>query len=218
MFVAGAVAVGGWWWLERTTRPTHIATPVPGIIAPPATPVSKPTFVAPPPAPAKAPAARDSDPSADGLLAPAPAAEGFANPTPMTAGDILAQPDDDLVRVAKRMTALVLDPHAPKEDREEALAHALNLSAGAETEVLLPLMASPLLSDEMSGTVLAEALNRPLAFQADLYLVALAARKSPGMQRIIREHLTFLTDGRDLGPNPASWTAAIAQAKKTWDE
>jgi hypothetical protein len=135
-----------------------------------------------------------------------------------TVGEILAEPDENYVRVAKKLTAITLDPGAPMEEREEALAHALNLSAGNEAEVLTPLVKDPALPDALADTVLAEALNRPLSYQADLYLAALAARKSPEMQTKIREHLAFLTGGEDLGPDPAQWLPAIKAAKAEWPE
>src|SRR5690606_22611598 len=91
-----------------------------------------------------------------------------------TAGDILAEPDEDYPRVARKLLALAMNPRAPMEEREEALAHALNLSAGNEAELLTPAIKNPALPDSFAETILAEALNRPLAYQADLYLAALA--------------------------------------------
>jgi hypothetical protein len=146
----------------------------------------------------------------------APAAPG-ASAKP-TVGDILAEPDDDYVRVAKKLIAITLDPKAPMVEREEALAHALNLAAGSEAEVLTPLVKNPNLPDELADTVLSEALNRPLSYQADLYLAALAVRKSPEMQTKIREHLTFLVGDEDKGPNPADWADAIKAAKASWPQ
>lgn len=196
------VLAGGYWWLESSTRPPAGATPdEPGRLSPVtrSVPSVSGTFTAPV------------------VKEAAPQTEQPENTLP-SVGDILAEPDEDYVRVAKKLSAIVLNPNAPIAEREEALAHALNLSAGNEAEVLTPLVKDKNLPDSLAETVLSEALNRPLAYQADLYLVALAARKSPEMQKTIREHLAFLTGGDDKGENPADWTEAIKAAKASWPE
>ena len=201
--------LGVYGWLERSTRPPETATPnVPGAIA---TVDSTAAATTPP---------KDNEPG-DGTEPPReqmtePAATE-ETPRP-TVGDILAEPDDDFVRVAKKLSALALDPRLPMPEREEALAHALNLSAGNEAEVLTPLIKHPDLPDSLAETILSEALNRPLAFQADLYLTALATRQSPALQKTIRDHLAFLTDGTDRGSRPADWQEAIKTAKASWPE
>jgi hypothetical protein len=139
-------------------------------------------------------------------------------PAVPTVGDILAEPGDDYVKIAKKLAVLVANPEVALAEREEALAHAMNLSVGAEAEVLTPLVVDPKVPDALAETVLAEALNRPLGYQADLYLAALAARKSPEMQTKIREHLSFLTNGEDKGGDPAAWKPAIAAARPGWPE
>lgn len=135
-----------------------------------------------------------------------------------TVGDILAEPGDDFLPIAKKLAALVVDARVPMEEREEALAHALNLSVNHEAEVLTPLVKDPQVPDALAETILAEALNRSLSYQADLYLAALPVRKTPEMQTLIREHLAFLTNGEDRGPNPADWAADIRAAKAEWAE
>ena len=207
----------GWRWLEHATRPaTGQATPAPRtaeVVKPAPVPTLNGTN--------KPPEQAGGPTTGFAATKPAPeAAPGVAEPpapaTP-TAGEILAQPDEDLVRVAKKLSVLVRDEKAPMAEREEALAHTLNLSAGNEAEVLTPLVTDPALPDAFAETILSEALNRPLAYQADLYLAALAVRKSPEMQTMIREHLAFLTGGEDLGGDPKAWAAAIANAKKDWE-
>lgn len=203
--VAGVLGV--YWWLESSTRPAEKAEQPPSLISRKSAPAGSPVS-----APGELPTGElpGSPPS----LSTEPAqAEASARPT---VGDILAAPDEDYVRVAKKLTAITLDPRAPMDEREEALAHALNLSAGNEAEVLTPLVKDANLPDSLADTILAEALNRPLAYQADLYLAALTARKSPEMQTKIREHLAFLIGGEDKGPNPADWAEAIKTAKASW--
>ena len=221
--VAVLVMVGGWWWLERSTRPDvsddHGPDQVRVIADKPSVPTLKSEE---PPAgggvpsenatPDEAPAANQSEMAASGGEMTATPAE------PLTAGDILAEPDDNYVRVAKKLSALVLDSRAPMENREEALAHALNLSAGNEAEVLTPLATNPELPDNLTETILAEALNRPLAYQAELYLAALSVKKSPEMQKLIRDHLAFLTGGEDLGSDPKAWVGPLNAAKSGWSE
>lgn len=205
----GLGMLGLFWWLSITTRPP--VAPVPDVAVRAQESAGHGTLGDPLKAPAiRAPANLVTTQENDAIPREANAAP--------TVGDILAEPDENYVRVAKKLTAITLDPAAPMEEREEALAHALNLSAGNEAEVLMPLVNDPALPDALADTILAEALNRPLSYQADLYLVALAARKSPEMQTKIREHLTFLTGGEDKGPNPADWAAAVKAAKAEWPE
>lgn len=135
-----------------------------------------------------------------------------------TVGDILELQTDDYVFLANRLASLVRDSRLPMEERSEALAHAMNLSAGNEAAVLTPLVKDPAVTDELAEAILDESLNRPLAYQADLYLEALKDRTSPGMQTKIREHLAFLTGGEDLGPDPKKWAPLLAAAKKEWEE
>lgn len=209
---------GAFWWLERATRPADAQAERPGLTQTTATtmPVVPPTGTLSVTESFTSPSAQAGD---SGVAAPEGDGAVPQVPQPLlTAGDILAEPDDDYVRVAKKLSALVLDPRASMEEREEALAHALNLSAGSEAEVLTPLVTNPALPDSLTETILGEALNRPLAYQADLYLAALAVRKSPEMQTLIREHLAFLTGGEDLGSDPKAWAEAIKTAKKEWGE
>lgn len=207
-----AVVAGAFWWLNTSTRPpappdvstgVHTARPADAASSSPLG-VSEGNKIV------------DAEPRADGLVDEEPVRA--ATPAKPTVGDILAEPDDDYVRVAKKLIVITLDPRASMAEREEALAHALNLSAGNEAEVLTPLVKDANLPDELADTVLSEALNRPLSYQADLYLAALSARKSPEMQTKIREHLAFLVGDEDKGPNPADWAEAIKAAKASWPE
>ncbi len=208
--LVGAFAIMGlYWWFESTTRPPETAAPnIPGAL-----PAGGSTAGVPNP-PNDIVMVDVTESVGEGMAEPA-AAEATPRPS---VGDILAEPDDDFVRVAKKLSALALDVRLPMPEREEALAHALNLSAGNEAEVLTPLIRNPDLPDSLAETILSEALNRQLAFQADLYLAALAARQSPEMQKTIRGHLTFLTDGTDHGPRPEDWQEAIKAAKASWPE
>ena len=206
------VASGAFWWLNSATRPPASPDVSVGVRSVQPAASSPSSTVASSGGNAVVGAEPVSGEPVDGEPA-APAA-----PSKPTVGDILAEPDEDYVRVAKKLTAITLDPKAPMVEREEALAHALNLSAGNEAEVLTPLVKDPNLPDELADTILSEALNRPLSYQADLYLTALSARKSPEMQAKIREHLTFLVGGEDKGANPADWADAIKAAKASWPQ
>ena len=212
------IAAGGaWWWLESATRPTVPAPPKIEVAKSVPPTVSEPVLAHPSIPDAAEPAAGEGAGQSEKSAAVDPAASGDAG-TPTTVGEILAQPDDDYVRVAKKLSAVALDSTAPMAEREEALAHALNLSAGNEAAVLTPLVKDPKLPDSMAETILSEALNRPLSYQADLYFEALSARQSPEMQKMIREHLAFLTGGEDRGANPAAWVEPIKVAKASWDQ
>lgn len=204
--VAGALVVAGWLWLEESTRPAE--TPV---VTPAVTPVAANSGARE----ILVPEATSAEAAAEGgLEEPAAPVAGAM----ITAADVLAEPGDDYVAIAKKLSTIVTDAKQPMEERAEALAHALNLSAGNEAEVLMPLVKDPRLPDELTNTILDEALNRPLGFQADLYLAALPVRKSPEMQTKIREHLAFLTNGDDLGADSKAWEAAVTAARKEWAE
>ena len=206
--LALAAGIGGWLYFEHSTRPEVVDGPSPThpLHAPvPAGHLATDAVGTPAP----------ELPRDDVGLSGNSAAGGAAS---LTAGDILAEPDEDLVRVAKKLGALAADSRAPLVEREEALAHALNLAAGNEREVLLPMVKNPGVTDEMVQTILSEALNSTLGYQADLYLEALAARQNPELQSAIREHLAFLTGGDDLGTNIAAWKKALAEVRSTWPE
>ncbi len=207
------LAIGAWLWLERATRPDAMEPPhISGVIDGQSNPSAPSAFAS---------GSSLGQTSSDATtMTPVGTADSTGSEPPLdtTADSILAEPDENLPRVAKKLAALVKDPRVPLENREEALAHALNLAAGNETEILDPLVTDPNVPDSLAETILAEALNRSLSEQADLYLAALSARQSPEMQALIREHLAFLTDGEDLGPRPAAWLPVITAAKKEWAE
>lgn len=204
--------VASYWWFETATRPQPTPGPDTGVTASVVAPANG-TVSSLPVADSPTTQGEPSEPEQ-------PSAEGGQtqanNSYGPTVGDILSEPDENYVRVAKKLAAIALNPRAPMVEREEALAHTLNLSAGNEQEVLTPLIKDPNLPDELADTILAEALNRPLAYQADLYLTALAERKNSELQTKIREHLAFLTGGEDKGPNPADWAEPIKAAKAEW--
>jgi hypothetical protein len=207
-----ALLSASYWWFETATRPQPAQGPDTGVISPVVVPPSStPTSLAD-----AASSATNVEPSESGQTSAGEGQSQASNSYGPTVGDILSEPDDNYVRVAKKLAAITLNPRAPMVEREEALAHALNLSAGNEQEVLTPLIKDPNLPDELADTILAEALNRPLAYQADLYLIALAERKSPELQTKIREHLAFLTGGEDKGANPADWAEPIKAARAEW--
>lgn len=198
--------------LEKSTRPPDTASE-----GGPAVPTIRPN----PPGPGSAPIRTPDRPSGANLAEAGDAAaptEGNPGGERPSVGDILAEPDEDFLRVSKKLAALVADPRVPMEEREEALAHTLNLSIDHEKEVLDPLVKDQNVPDALAETILSEALNRSLSYQADLYLAALAVRKSPEMQKLIREHLAFLINGEDLGPDPAAWRGPLAEARKEWTD
>jgi len=125
----------------------------------------------------------------------------------------LASPDH--ATTAGRLAPLVLDAGFPAEQRAEALAHILNLSAGHEAEVLLPLVRDRRLSVEDCRTILNDALNQSADWQSEVYLAALGTRTEPKLRARIREHLAFLTGGEDLGDDPKVWFEPLVQAAAT---
>ena len=208
--LAALVIMGLCWWLETSTRPAE--TVAPHTLGAVSVGGSKARTTTPP---KDSELADGADRAGGRMTESAAAKEATRRPS---VEDILAEPDDDFVRVAKKLSALALDVRLPMSEREEALAHVLNLSAGNEAEVLTPLIRNPDLPDSLAETILSEALNLPLGFQADLYLAALAARKSPELHKTIRGHLTVLTDGTDRGPRPEDWQVAIKAAKASWPD
>ncbi len=211
-----ALLVGCYVWFEASTRPHAAPKPDAGVAAVGQIPAGDGS-------PVSVPEMGVVTVSEGELAEAAPSAAGDGQAAAAashgpTVGDILAEPDEDYVRVAKKLASIALNPRAPMVEREEALAHTINLSAGNEAEVLTPMVKDPNLPDELAETILAEALNRPLAYQADLYLVALAERKDPELQTKIREHLAFLTGGDDKGANPADWIEPLKAAKAEWPQ
>jgi hypothetical protein len=205
LVVAGVLVVAGWFWLEHSTRPLETPVVSPAVTPLPANSGTGQILV---------PVAGVAGEVGGRMEEPAVPAAGVM----ITAADVLAEPGDDYVAIAKKLSTIVTDAKQPMEERAEALAHALNLSAGNEAEVLMPLVKDPQLPDELANTILDEALNRPLGFQADMYLAALPVRKSAEMQTKIREHLAFLTNGEDLGGDPKVWETAVTAARKEWAE
>ena len=219
--VVGMFFAVGYLVLERSTRPAPGQDVLPPLVKP-STPPSQPSFSDSEPvqAPARGATGGEAVASAsDRQGAEATATPLFPPGQPLPSVDeILAADNDDLPFVARQLASLAATPSLPQEERENALAHALNLAAGQEPKIIDPLVANDQVPDEMAEIILAEALNRSLNEQADLYLNALAHRKSEAMQALIRGHLAFLTDSADLGPDPAAWRAAIEKAKQSWAE
>lgn len=126
--------------------------------------------------------------------------------------DILLDPSTDFVAAAKRLAALAVDPARPAELRNEALAHAINLAAGNEAGVLMPLIVNPRLTEEQCRVLLDEALNQPVDWQVQAYLAALRVRGEPALRARIRAHLGFLAACKDQGDNPADWAEPLLRA------
>ena len=158
-------------------------------------------------------------------LSPAPDISGKPAPTssPATPRDpalaargainhILQLPSPDYATTAGRVAPLVLGPEFPAEQRTEALSNILNLSAGHEAEMLLPLMRDRRLSEEDCRAILDDALNQSADWQGEVYLAALGARTEPKLRARIREHLAILTGRADLGDNPKTWSEPLVQA------
>jgi hypothetical protein len=119
--------------------------------------------------------------------------------------------DQELV---KRLSAIVLNGSSPAESRSEALAHLLNLTTEEDERILFSLAGSSKLNESLGDDLFRDALNRPLATQAELALVLLG-RREPALQKEAREHLVFLLD-EDLGANPKAWRKAVDAAKQKW--
>lgn len=189
------VGAAGWFFSQR--QPSATPSPEP----PPHTATGVAPAAALLPAPTPEP---PENPAADAVSVPTPRPV-----TTATISDVLRQPSPDHATTARRLAALVLDAHRPAEERAEALAHTLNLATGNEETVLLPLVQNPALPADHCRTILEDALNQSATWQAEVYLAALQTRKEPAMRAFIREHLAFLTDGEDLGDNPAAWREAL---------
>jgi hypothetical protein len=190
--ILGVCILGGV-YLERATRPAASEEP-----RPTATPLASHQAATPP------------------SFQPFP--QAALPPGKPGVGEVLADPEEDHVRIAKRLRDIVTDAGYPLLEREEALAHTLNLAAGNEAEVLAPMVSDPRVPDNFAENILAEALNSSLAYQADLYLRALQARSNPELQKMIREHLAFLTGGEDRGSDLAAWRRDLDEARKTWGD
>lgn len=128
---------------------------------------------------------------------------------------ILTNPDLDNLGAARALAGLVKDDTQSEKLRAEALTHLLNLSIDHEKELLLPLLGSSKLPDDFAVTILNEALNRPLTWQAEACLTVMARTTGKALHEQALDHLAFLTDeqhGEDLG----AWKMAVATAQAKW--
>ena len=92
----------------------------------------------------------------------------------------------------------------------------LNLSAGNEATLLLPLLKSRDLPDSLASTILTDALNSPLAWQADACLAVIARKTGKDLHTQAGEHLAFLT-GEEHGDDVNAWTIAVRDARAKWE-
>ena len=129
---------------------------------------------------------------------------------------ILRDTSLDNVASARALGALVQDATLSQEARAEALAHMLNLSVNNEATLLLPLLKSPDLPDSLAGTILTDALNRPLTWQADACLAIMARKTGKELHTQASKHLAFLTD-EDHGDDVNAWTLAVRTARAKWE-
>jgi len=149
--------------------------------------------------------------SAASALAPGP--DSVANTAPIDS--ILTNPDLDNLGAARALAGLVKDDTQSEKLRAEALTHLLNLSIDHEKELLLPLLASAKLPDDFAVTILNDALNRPLTWQAEANLTVLARTTGKELHEQARDHLAFLTDEQH-GEDLAAWKKAVAAAQAKW--
>ncbi|MDF3057763.1 MAG: hypothetical protein K0R17_1978 [Rariglobus sp.] len=200
LVVVGLIAFGVWWLRpsnpKTTAHPIHPTSGEPSNNTPAgaSTPSIAPTSVT--------------------ITPESPAAPVAATPTP-TIDSILADPALDILGSARALAALVQNPALSIETRSEALAHLLNLSVEHETELLLPLLKSARLPDSLASTILTEALNRPLDWQADACLAVMARTTGQELHTQARDHLAFLTS-EDHGEDLKAWALAIRNARAKW--
>jgi len=128
---------------------------------------------------------------------------------------ILRNQSLDNIGAARALGALVQDSSLGMDARAEALAHMLNLSVGNETALLLPLLQSPTLPDSLASTILSDALNSPLSWQADACLAVMARKTGKELHAQAGDHLAFLT-GEDHGDDLNAWALAVHQAQAKW--
>lgn len=200
LLIVPAIALGIW-LLWPASVPSPIKTPQ----SPPPTVKTAKTVSDTTDSPAKTASATSTTPA----VRPAPAAP------PVSIDSILTDPDLDNLGAARALASLVKDDGQPEELRAEALKHLLNLSIDHEKELLLPLLGSSKLPDDFAVTILNEALNRPLIWQAEACLTVIARTTGKALHEQARDHLAFLTDeqhGEDLG----AWKKAVATAQAKW--
>ena len=201
------IVIGGGVWLVWPTSPE--TPPLPGLPTPIRTTAPAPTAsIAVPPtrstlASAQAGPAASSPPSSQRISSP-------------TVDSILADQSLDNLGAARALSALVADTTLSLNDRAEALAHLLNLSVGNENTLLLPLLKSPNLPDSLGSTILTDALNSPITWQADACLAVAARKTGKELHTQAIDHLAFLT-GEDHGDDVNAWTLAVRTARKKWE-
>ncbi len=129
---------------------------------------------------------------------------------------ILRDTSLDNIGAARALGGLVQDSSLSLDARAEALAHMLNLSVNNETSLLLPLVQSRDLPDSLASTILSDALNGPLTWQADACLAVMARTTGKELRTQASEHLVFLT-GEDHGDDINGWTLAVRNTRAKWD-
>jgi hypothetical protein len=129
---------------------------------------------------------------------------------------ILKDQSLDNLGAARALAAVVQDSALSLDGRAEALAHLLNLSVGNESTLLLPLLKSPNLPDQLASTILSDALNSPLTWQADACLAVMARKTGKELHAQASEHLEFLT-GEEHGDDVNAWTIAVRDTRAKWD-
>lgn len=210
VYLAGSTAAAlivSIWWLDHSTRPAENNLPNPPVSA-----LVKPQDLS------ASQSNLSKDTVSDDQVGKKAAEQDSIEAPLLKTLEVLAEQNDDFTITAKKLTSIVADARQSIEEREEALAHAINLSTGNELDILLPLTKKADLPEKLTITLLDEALSRPLNYQLDLYFAALSTHKSLVLQTKIRSHLAFLTDGEDLGNDPKSWETAIGATRKKWDE
>lgn len=129
---------------------------------------------------------------------------------------ILRDTSLDNIGAASALGGLVQDSSLNLEARAEALAHMLNLSVGNEASLLLPLLQSRDLPDSFASTILSDALNGPLTWQADACLAVMARTTGKELRTQAADHLNFLTK-EDHGDDINAWKLAVRNTRAKWE-
>lgn len=154
----------------------------------------------------------DGDSELAALQEEPPAPVPVSQPADTSVADTIDAPAPDHETTARRLLVIAVDPNRSAEVRLAALAHATDLAAGRETELLLPLLEDRRLTTAQCELLLESAAERPAEWQAQLYLATLRTRNEPALRTQIRERLTEMTQGADRGDRAEAWVEPLVQA------
>jgi hypothetical protein len=112
---------------------------------------------------------------------------------------------------ALRLVALAGDGSVPEPIRNDALQHAMNLLPDEAFNAVEEMVKTKATPPELLDLVFHEIHNRPVQVQLPTALMLMKERAGEEISQQARDLLSFHLE-KDLGDDPAAWTAAVQEA------